>query len=552
MPNLSCYRLHDPEADRPALDFDDFVETDQPLSVSAVAAFDDFEAKLYVSAGNPHVPPWASFLSEGFQNLNWPTLSSTSAVLIVALLEGGERTRWFAFTFGPAGRFLLRSNAYRRAYGLRVALNVVSGTDVNQRARVRTLDARRRTSEPTRSRVQAVSAAPVSSFGVDQWRDLMTRADGVPWDQDGWGTRISGGDSVSLSYGRSLAEVGALCRRLDEAWSQDNYKREFGWIDHFQPVAEADLRAAVEESIVARFRASDSGGLLLAPPEIVDWDRVSGFHFHFDKPKVFHDPLRIEDLLHGLSSREELAGLTPEFLKARRISMIDGDGHSYYKWPIWNCLVGEVEYQGEVFVLEEGQLFRVAGDYLDTVNTWIDDPEQLPHAAVVFPSGKRGEEEKDYNKRAAAALAECLLLDRHLVSVPGEAPIELSDLLTASGSLVHVKRRGGARELSHLFSQGAVAALALTALPAMRQEGQLRVNSRAEDEGQDPTTYALFDSSPFDPRTLEVVFVLIDDVRGRTRREALPFFSKLNLRRSAQEIQDRGYRVAYCRVEVAD
>lgn len=140
-----------------------------------------------------------------------------------------------------------------------------------------------------------------------------------------------------------------------------------------------------------------------------------------------------------------------------------------------------------------------------------------------------------------------LVLDRRNVHLPGESPIELCDLLTQDGSLIHVKRRAGARELSHLFAQGAVSALALNSLPALRSAAQAEVDRICGNNA-----YPLFEPGPFDPRSLQVAFVLLDDVKGRTRREALPFFSRLNLRRSAQEIRDRGYRLAYCRIEVGD
>ena len=336
-----------------------------------------------------------------------------------------------------------------------------------------------------------------------------------------------------------------LCDRLDEVSHQELYKREFAWIDHYRPVTEAERKHEIEEYIVSLLQAKQTGGLLLAAPEMIEWERVSGFHFHFDKSRVFHDPLRIQDLLNGLDKRGELEDVTATFLKEHRITMIDGDGIKAYSWPIWNCLVGELEHDGDIFLVEEGQLFWIDPDYMAGVNEWIDSAAQLPHTSIPLPLAKRGEEEKDYNKRAALAVSDCLLLDRRNVRLSGETPIELSDLLTKSGDMVHVKRRGGARELSHLFSQGAISALAINAMPAMRREAQRTVNS--VDQGG---SYDLLDEASFDSRKLRVVFVLIDDVEGRSRREALPFFSRLNLRRHVQEIRERGYAVAYCRVGV--
>jgi uncharacterized protein (TIGR04141 family) len=64
--------------------------------------------------------------------------------------------------------------------------------------------------------------------------------------------------------------------------------------------------------------------------------------------------------------------------------------------------------------------------------------------------------EDAFNKQATAEINAALLMDKKLVSATSQTtPIELCDILTAAGDLMHVKRHFGSSDpLSHQFSQG--------------------------------------------------------------------------------------------------
>jgi uncharacterized protein (TIGR04141 family) len=50
--------------------------------------------------------------------------------------------------------------------------------------------------------------------------------------------------------------------------------------------------------------------------------------------------------------------------------------------------------------------------------------------------------------------------------------------------------------------------------------------------------------------SFEVGFAIVHSWRGRPLSEELPFFSKINLRRTAEELQSRGFRVSCTAVGV--
>ena len=63
-----------------------------------------------------------------------------------------------------------------------------------------------------------------------------------------------------------------------------------------------------------------------------------------------------------------------------------------------------------------------------------------------------------------------ILLDRALIELPGEYGVEVSDLVSSSGALIHVKRKGKSSVLSHLFLQAANSCELLRRSPPARDQ----------------------------------------------------------------------------------
>ncbi len=229
MPALRCYRIASEidgrrvESFRDALDLGAFAVTEYgPLQGP------DFVAHLFVISNFPHDARWASFLRSGFGDSLQLPLASSPAALLVIEVRRRRRTLRFALPFGIAGRFLVAGNGYDRGYGLRTALNVVyrRGSTDSGPARLRAVDSKRRGPTTMRSRAQASEAAAFEVFNINQLRDVVNAATGVPADQDAWGRRVSGGDAFSLDIDIEF-ELGKLCLRIEHAHALDDYKVGF-------------------------------------------------------------------------------------------------------------------------------------------------------------------------------------------------------------------------------------------------------------------------------------------------------------------------------------
>jgi len=549
MTSLTCYRIRTEIGHKAVTDFDDIVDL-KDFSGRQFGPIDGdgFSAKAYVVDDAPHLVSWGGFLQSGFNSLEVGRSNSPSALLVVRI-PGPTRSRtktyvYFAFTFGSAGRFLMRGDAYLRGFGLRIALNLIYSKVAVAASRVRAVETRRHGANTLRTASQASSLADFEVFDVNQFRDLVSRATGLPADEKVWGGRVSGGDSLSFNREISFAQLGILSKQIETTFKKSDYKEKFFWIDHIQPVGDPVIVERLIDEVLSRLKTESFENLDLAAPEIVNWNFVSHFRYPFDRPQgaaktsVLHPDLRLVDFVAGLKRTNRLMTLNYEGLNSRKISAVDGSGAPTYQWSAWNCIVGEVELDDETYVLDEGDFFSVDKDYVSALNKFIDN---IPPSGIPFPKTSPSTHEGKYNIDFADSSDEYFLLDKRLVNIRLKTTsIEICDVLSKERQLIHVKRHLGSSDLSHLFSQGFVSAELLQSSPEFRKVASAKILSyKKGKEGFDHFSRPAIDASDF-----QVVYAIIERWGGRSCSEAMPFFSKVNLREVTSNLQARGYRVA--------
>lgn len=141
----------------------------------------------------------------------------------------------------------------------------------------------------------------------------------------------------------------------------------------------------------------------------------------------------------------------------------------------------------------------------------------------------------------AKANGDFCLMDKKLVAVEGgPKKIEACDLFTRSKKLIHVKNKGQSAQLSHLFAQGKISAECFISDEGFRKQ----VSEIA---------LATFGEEVFDYREkpksdeYEVVYAIIDD-KESSLDKALPFFSKVNLMLTMQELDRMHFKCSVCLV----
>jgi uncharacterized protein (TIGR04141 family) len=555
MPQLTLYRIRDSINGHRVRSFDSIVDLEDRASVDEYGPISQpgFQAKLFVSRGQLMEVPWAGLLRQGFSEAQVPKLRSVGALLLIKT-SIRERPSYFALPFGPGGRFLLKQGSWERGYGLRTALNVIyegdDGSETYDVSRLRAVEAKKVGENTIRSRHQANHSSSLDAFDVDIRRDLLSRIDGPPRNTEVWGTRVGGADALAINKVLLFSSLGQLCRLTQGAFETTDYKTRFAWVDNTRAV---DEPGEIESAIQERLKGGGEG-LDLVVPQLIDWERIEGFQLPIDRRGRLRNrakrlDLRLEGYLASLGTA--LADISVTRLKSDDVFAVDADGQRVYRWSVWQCLAGEIHIGDEVFVIDEGTTYQVSRNYRDDVNSAV---EAIPEWDRFLPNIPRTVHEKEFNQRCADENEDLLNMDRNLArSSRGTSPVEVCDLLSSDGSLIHVKRGWGSSLLSHLFNQGATSAELLTMDSDFRADALAKIQlaeAKRLDTGSTSDVFGrLVDVDNGLTGSKHVVFAIIGEWTGRSLAQALPFFAKVNLWETAERLRRMGFHISHSRVE---
>jgi len=489
-----------------------------------IGSIDKTRDSLFTTSVPAHSPKWANYLDPHTPSDLKAALYSASASAVLVL---GASGRVFAVTFGQ-GRHLLASDNFVQDFGLKVVLNTVA-PDQLKSVDAKTID---ETTVHTRRDVSRDSS--FAAFELDPSRDLLRAVTGTPRDST-LAHRLTGSDALGIQTREQVPDLPALAERLLEAYEDDTYKENFDFIDYLRPERNQARRHELNEALVEALQEREIDDVHLAAPETLDWLDIDGFRYRtpFESDRLDADPRISAYLDLYVDSEISLEQLKGDRLVAKRSS----DEGIANDWPIYKCLVYQVELDEFLFVLSAGEWFRVDRDYRSRVEAEVEaltKCEDLPDADL-------GTDEDTYNKKAADALG-ALCLDKKLIYDGGPDKMEVCDVLTQDGRFIHVKLRGSSSTLSHLFTQGTNSA------ERFLTDAEFRQKARAMVTDIDPAYEDVIPlERPQNASDHEVTFAVVT----RSERETpltLPFFSVVSLRAAAQRLRAFGFPVTVAAV----
>jgi uncharacterized protein (TIGR04141 family) len=490
-------------------------------TVELPIAIGDHQGTLYIRPSEDHVPSWLSFLKSAMTEAPKMVNSNSAALLLVTVDE-----REFAITFGY-GRSLLVPGCWEEHFGLRVTLNAVDPT------RIRSIDRMTFDTISQQSQIQASREAPIGDFGLDVEQDLLRAVTGKPIDER-FGTTLTGKDALNTKVRITLEKIPGLLSDYLKAFGATSYREHFPWVDHISTVRDPQRLAVLDDILLDRLRNHQFERLWLAVPDPITWTTVEGFRYRDSAKATLYDDLHMADFVAGYQNPIDL---TLTELKHRYVHMVSSETDLVvHRWPIYRCIYAEIEHDGRPYLLNNGNWYSIAANFMESVNNSVaalyDKNKTLPPYA--------DESEGAYNERISAAPeSQLALMDRKLISYPGEAgQIEFCDLYSNKKEIIHVKRYGGSSTLSHLFAQG----LTSGTLFCRDSDFRMRVNEVL------PAPFQFADSTikPM-PDEYMVIFAVISKSAHDLR---LPFFSRVNLRNVARQLQGFGYQVILAKIPV--
>lgn len=482
------------------------------------------------------VPEWIDFVQKWLVDASPLAKLKNRSVSAILVME--QNGRQFALAFGH-GRFMIEPRIIEDRFGIRVVLNSISPEKVASIDR-QTFDA-----SPKISRVQTIKASSVSDFMISPEQDLLRGLVGLtkPEYKKTLGGLIAGIDSFKTSVAIELSDLPELLKlALERSESkdylaQDSYgnNSQFAWVENLLPVKDQALIEELDKKVWDRLSSKDLENMWLAVPDIVDWSQVTGFSY---APPSGEGGVEINlDLASFLATLRK--GATLETVKRREILMVMASGVPAQRFNAFKCIYAEIKNGVDLFILHVGTWFKVEGNFQSAVEKYFTLLPRKTFAPPFMQYEHPGE--GAYNEAVCAASPHTHeILDRRLVQFGGTYDkIEVCDILkippagASTGiEFIHVKRGRSSATLSHLFSQGLVAATLLVRESDFVNE----VNKQLPKSSRLPLP------PKFSAIGNEVVYAIIDGPAGTPLD--IPFFSKVTLQNCSKSISAFGYSVS--------
>jgi len=481
----------------------------------------NFTGTVFLPPTKKSTPDWIHFLNQGLPE-PLPRLFS-SGVSAVMVLNFSDRQ--FAFTFGHAGRSMLMPGSYELDFGLKVVLNRV---DVKQ---LRSIDTKNYEDIVISTRKQTSRQSELGAFELDISRDLLRGVVGDPADKT-YFKRIAGADAAAFITELEFSDLGDICDELLSAYHGDEYKKNFDWVDRVKQVRDGNLEAVLDGLLLAALKSGYAGSMHLAPADVVDWEKIERFSFGgLRRRQICTYP---ELTLHGYLDTlgpEKLTELDATALRHHQVQIKYSNAPAATdEFSVYECLVWDTVHDGRHFALMDGRWFEIEPEFAKRVLQLVDS---LYQPGPYLIAAQSGQDEKGYNAAVVAALPNYALLDRKTVRTANMASeVECCDLFSDHGEFIHVKKRGSSATLSHLFSQGSVAA------ELFIQDVEFREKVREQLTKDKFAAHAsLIPTERPDPNQFRVIYAVISQHDKNGRPPPLPFFSAVNLMQHYQRLQ---------------
>ncbi len=523
--NLTLFLIKD-SAD----DFNDCLKHPDELTSSEIKQQYGIDGRIYYCDSNQRAPKWKAYLNElSTEAIDICDNSSNKAIMLVKINQ-----RIMAIVFGY-GRSFLKEDYIERNFGFKVALNSINPK------KMRSVNAATIEDMVVNTQRQASYSTSQDEFGLNVTNDIMKGITGEPYDEE-IGTHISGKDSLVVSVNMDFSELKDKLELYLSKYTDNRYKRiGFDWVDNVAEIRDSMLSDELDFQLTDALSQHKIEHLHIAPPETTDWSQVIGFCYSgcgkkLDNPENYSLNLDINEYIENIKPNVNV------YQKIRRDKLygLNVDGTPFTISSIYASLVFQTEYDGKHYILCSGSWYQIDTSFLNQVNNFIRT--NIKESDIDLPDCEMNDPEGIYNEKVANSDADYCLMDKKFVSVlGGPKQIEACDIFTKNKQFIHVKNKHQSAQLSHLFAQGKISAECFISDEEFRKQ----VATIADEE---------FGTSVFDYKQkphsneFEVVYAIIDDKDSKLE-DKLPFFSKVNLMLTAQELDRMHFKYSVCLIK---
>lgn len=423
---------------------------------AAVSAWAHVKIQTAVLKTHENVP-WLSFLNEGLSDneyFRFEARNSFPAGVVALQFVADNDIRFYALTFGLGGENLIDYEYVVRDFGLQVAMNIC---DPNNLKRIQTS---MHEAVSTQSERQISAGSSFSVFNIDDEKEFFRALAGSAKAEFAFIQSFNGRDSIAikakkgdaLNWGNLLDRV----ESLGSAYGLDAFKTNFPGYAKFHFENDQIIIGELDAILFARIKAGDFSNIHLATPEVMDFNSIE---FSYNKNEERFDDLVLHDLID--SRRAFGIKSSIDSIKSTKVLVWNVDtGAKVRDWNGYKCMVAEVSYANNSYILSNAQWKQVAPTFKAEVDQYMTTIKLSTDAFLaadirIWDAVSEKNKEAVFNAAVAAATSDVLLFDTAKIEVAGQRFYETCDIFHKDRKFVQVKRfSSGSASVSHLFVQG--------------------------------------------------------------------------------------------------
>jgi len=479
-------------------------------------------ALLYIRRdGVARTPSWTKLFTDSTE-VSAESFGKSSSVGAVLIVRAG--TNIFLLSFGT-GFHLIKNEAFERDFGLRVTLNSVDPD------KVRSLDKATYDHNPLNSRTQSTRDVDIFELHVDSELEMLYAVTGMS-EVDVFGSYVTGRDSLTIMVEVKLKNLADILFEASRRFHK-SLPQKFSWVDNVSKVRDSEVIEILDLELNDNFMKGTTSSFWLGEPEIVDWETQIGYSFDLYARTQRHVVLNLSDYLQYLAGKNE--AVSAEGMKSDSIHVNNINYESTRHWSVYRCLYAEISVGGELYILRNGIWYKVNTNFVDSIDKHL---EKLVKCTYDFPIYNHDREE-EYNDFVTKNVSNFALMDKRNIKIGGPYDkLEFCDLIMGSSDFIHVKYYRSSGTLSHLFSQGAVAAEAFVKDESFRKNLNVKLPSaiRLKNAEQRPN-----------PSDYKVIYAIATDKNLPTE---LPFFSKVTLKNALLTLKGLNFNVELATIKI--
>jgi len=477
-------------------------------------------ALLYIKKQPPKSsPPWTRLFTVDDQ-VDASEFGMSSNVGAVLLLRISGAT--FVLSFGT-GFHLLKPESIERDFGLKVTLNSVDPD------KLRSLDKSSYDHNPLNSRTQSTKDVDIFNLHLDSEMEMLYAVTGTSLVKE-FGSNVTGRDALTIAVEANLSDIPTI---LSESLKRYHSKLpdKFSWVENINRVRDYDEIEILDLELDQYLSSNKFDSFWLGEPEIVDWEGQIGYSFDLYQKTLRHVVLSFNDYI------KYLKGVTPtvDLMKSNVVHVNNSEYQSVKCWSVYRCLYAEIEFGKDHYILRNGVWYKINCSFVSAVDDYLNDIDIHPFAFPLYSHDDEG----DYNEHVVNTKSGFCLMDKKNIQIGGPYDkLEHCDLIKDGSEFIHVKLYRSSSTLSHLFSQGFVAAEAFIKDVEYRE----KLNPKL------PTSIKLANPKlrP-DPSKYKIVYAIATTKDIPTE---LPFFSKVTLKNSLKTLRALNYNISLSKIDI--